>query len=188
MSAPEPGNGDKTVNEPGNGDKTVNAPGNGDRTAKKPKTSDRMRVEIELVRQLAALLDETSLTEIEVQDGERAVRVSRQGTAVAVAAPAAAAPASAAAAAAAPPPPTTEADHPGTVRSPMVGTAYLSAEPGGKPLVTVGASVKEGDTLLIVEAMKVMNPILAPRAGVVKAMLVVNEQPVEYDQPLAVIE
>ena len=186
MSAPEPGNGDKTVNAPDNGNKTVKAPANGDRAAKKPKTSDHMRVEIELVRQLAALLDETSLTEIEVQDGERAVRVSRQGTAVAVAAPAATAPV--AVAAAAPPSAATEADHPGTVRSPMVGTAYLSAEPGGKPLVTVGASVKEGDTLLIVEAMKVMNPILAPRAGVVKAMLVVNEQPVEYDQPLAVIE
>ena len=162
---------------------TVSQPGKGEKTGLQPDGGDKMRVEIELVRQLAALLDETSLTEIEVQDGDRAVRVARQGAPVATAsaAPVVAAPAAVPASA-------TEAAHPGTVRSPMVGTAYLSAEPGGKPLVTVGAAVKEGDTLLIVEAMKVMNPILAPRAGTVKALLVVNEQPVEYDQPLAVIE
>lgn len=146
--------------------------------------ADKMRVELELVRQLAALLDETNLTEIQVDDGDRSIRVARGGAPVA--APAAAAPVAAAAstpAAAAP-----VADHPGTVKSPMVGTAYLSAEPGSAAYVTVGATVKEGDTLLIVEAMKVMNPITAPRAGQVKSILVANEQPVEYDQPLIIIE
>jgi acetyl-CoA carboxylase biotin carboxyl carrier protein len=144
-----------------------------------------MRVEIDLVRQLASLLDETNLTEIEVHDGERAIRVAR-GAAPAVAAPvAAAAPTAAAPSAPAAP---TLADHPGTVKSPMVGTAYLSPEPGASNYVAEGATVKEGDTLLIVEAMKVMNPITAPKAGRVKAILVANEQPVEYDQPLVIIE
>lgn len=151
---------------------------------------DPMRVELELVRQLAQLLDQTNLSEIEVQDGDRAVRVARNiGAAQVVAAPAAApvaAPAAAAAAAAAPAP--AAPDHPGAVRSPMVGTAYLSAEPGAAPYVTEGATVKQGDTLLIVEAMKVMNPIIAPRGGQVKAILVGNEQPVEFDQPLVIIE
>ena len=153
--------------------------------ASKPGNGDKMRVELELVRQLAALLDETNLSEIEVQDGDRAVRVARQGVPMVAASPAVAAPAAAAPAPAAP---AAEAEHPGTIRSPMVGTAYLSAEPGAKAFVTPGASVKEGDTLLIVEAMKVMNPIVAPRAGTVKAILIANEQPVEYDQPLIVIE
>jgi acetyl-CoA carboxylase biotin carboxyl carrier protein len=147
---------------------------------------DKMRVELELVRQLAALLDETNLTEIEVQDGDRAVRVARQG------APAAPTYAPAPAAAAAPAPTAAPApmlaDHPGTVKSPMVGTAYLSPEPGTANYVVEGATVKEGDTLLIVEAMKVMNPITAPKGGRVKAILVSNEQPVEYDQPLVIVE
>jgi acetyl-CoA carboxylase biotin carboxyl carrier protein len=150
--------------------------------------STAMRVEIDLVRQLAGLLDETNLTEIEVHDGERAIRVARGTVApAAAAAPVAAAPAAAPVAAAAPAAPTL-ADHPGTVKSPMVGTAYLSPEPGAANFVTEGATVKEGDTLLIVEAMKVMNPITAPKAGRVKAILVSNEQPVEYDQPLVIIE
>ncbi len=155
--------------------------------ASKAGESDKMRIELELVRQLAAMLDETNLTEIEVHDGERAIRVARGGTAVAaVAAPApvAAAPAAAPAPAAAAAP----AEHPGTVKSPMVGTAYLSPEPGAANFVVVGATVKEGDTLLIVEAMKVMNPIVAPKGGTVKQVLVGNEQPVEYDQPLVIIE
>jgi acetyl-CoA carboxylase biotin carboxyl carrier protein len=157
--------------------------------ASKAGDGSNMRVELELVRQLAALLDETNLTEIEVHDGDRAVRVARQG-APAAATPAYAAPAPAAAAPAAPAPAAapTLADHPGTVKSPMVGTAYLSPEPGAANFVTEGASVKEGDTLLIVEAMKVMNPITAPRGGRVKAILVANEQPVEFDQPLVIIE
>jgi acetyl-CoA carboxylase biotin carboxyl carrier protein len=148
--------------------------------------ADQMRVELSLVRQLAALLDETNLTEIEVHDGDRAIRVARGGApAAAPAAPAAAAPVAAAPAAPAAP---TLLDHPGTVKSPMVGTAYLSPEPGAANYVAEGATVKEGDTLLIVEAMKVMNPITAPKAGRVKAILVLNEQPVEYDQPLVIIE
>lgn len=151
------------------------------------KGSAQMRVELELVRQLAKLLDETGLSEIEVEDGDRAIRVARQSapvTAYAAAAPApAAAPVVAAPAVAAP-----AADHPGTVKSPMVGTVYLSPEPGAGAFTREGASVKEGDTLLIVEAMKVMNPIVAPRSGTVKALLVTNEQPVEFDQPLAIIE
>jgi acetyl-CoA carboxylase biotin carboxyl carrier protein len=150
--------------------------------------ADKMRVELELVRQLAALLDDTNLSEIEVHDGDRAIRVARQISGVAVAAaPVAAAPAAAAPAASAAPA-AAGADHPGAVKSPMVGTAYLSPEPGVANYVAEGKTVKEGDTLLIVEAMKVMNPITAPKAGVVKAILVSNEQPVEYDQPLVIIE
>lgn len=151
--------------------------------ASKVGDGDKMHVELELVRQLAAMLDETNLTEIEVHDGERAIRVARGGTAVTTVA---AAPAAAAAPVAAPA--AAPAEHPGTVKSPMVGTAYLSPEPGAANYVEPGASVKEGDTLLIVEAMKVMNPIIAPKAGTVKSILVGNEQPVEYDQPLVIIE
>ena len=156
--------------------------------APKAGEADKMRVELELVRQLAALLDDTNLSEIEVHDGDRAIRVARQISGVAPGAVYAAAPAAAPAPAAAAAPAPTVADHPGAVKSPMVGTAYLSAEPGAPNFVTEGKAVKEGDTLLIVEAMKVMNPITAPKAGVVKAILVANEQPVEYDQPLVVIE
>lgn len=154
--------------------------------APKAGDADKMRVELELVRQLAALLDDTNLSEIEVHDGDRAIRVARQLSGVAVAAAPAPVASAAPAAAAAPAP--TAADHPGAVKSPMVGTAYLSAEPGAANFVAEGKAVKEGDTLLIVEAMKVMNPITAPKAGVVKAILVGNEQPVEYDQPLVIIE
>jgi len=146
----------------------------------------KMRAEMQLVRELAQILHENDLSEIEVQDGDRAVRVARQAAPVLTAAPAlAAAPAAAqpGTASAAP-----AREHPGTVKSPMVGTAYLCPEPGAAPYMMVGATVKEGDTLLIVEAMKVMNPITAPRAGTLKQMLVENEQPVEYDQPLAIIE
>lgn len=151
--------------------------------------SDKMRVELALVRQLADLLDETNLSEIEVHDGDRAIRVARQAAGPVTAAPAAsAAPAAAAPATPAAPAAPTLADHPGTVKSPMVGTAYLAPEPTAPPFVTEGASVKAGDTLLIVEAMKVMNPIPAPRAGRVKAILVGNEQPVEFDQPLVILE
>ena len=156
--------------------------------APKAGDADKMRVELELVRQLAALLDDTNLSEIEVHDGDRAIRVARQLGGLVAAAPVAAAPVAAAPAAAAPAPAAAGADHPGAVKSPMVGTAYLSPEPGAANYVAEGKAVKEGDTLLIVEAMKVMNPITAPRAGTVKAILVANEQPVEYDQPLVIIE
>lgn len=151
-----------------------------------------MSVDIELVRQLAAVLDETQLTEIEVEDGDRKVRVARKA---APAAPMAYAPAPVAAPAplaAAPSATEIGASAPAVaanaVKSPMVGTVYLSAEPGAKPFVTTGQSVKAGDTLLIVEAMKVMNPILATAAGTVKQVLVENGQPVEFDQPLVVVE
>ena len=147
-----------------------------------------MRVDIDLVRQLAAVLDETQLSEIEVQDGKRRVRVARTLTAappVAVAAPPAASAPMAAA------PVTIEAAPVSTanaVKSPMVGTAYLSAEPGAKPFVSVGQKIAAGDTLLIIEAMKVMNPIHAPSAGTVSQILIENGQPVEFDQPLVVVE
>ena len=156
-------------------------------------TSGAMQVDVNLVRQLAELLDTTQLTEIEVEDGDRKIRVARKAAQVA-AAPMhyAAAPAPAASPAAAAP----QVDNAGpsapseanAVRSPMVGTVYLSAEPGAKPFASVGQSVAAGDTLLIVEAMKVMNPITAPSAGTVKAVLVENGQPVEFDQPLVVVE
>ena len=151
-----------------------------------------MHVDIELVRQLAAVLDETNLTEIEVEDGDRKVRVARKVSAapVAYAAPAvAAAPLAAAAPASMPSDPASITPaHENAVKSPMVGTAYLAAEPGAKPFIAVGAQVKAGDTLVIVEAMKVMNPIAAPHGGTVKAILIENGQPVEFDQPLVVVE
>lgn len=160
--------------------------------SRKPaRGGDGMRVELELVRELARLLDETNLTEIEVHDGDRAIRVARGGTMTVAATPAPAA-ATAPAPTAVPPPAApaaaAAADHPGLVRSPMVGTAYLSPEPGAPPFASVGKAVAKGETLLIIEAMKVMNPIAAPRAGMVKAILVENEQPVEYDQPLVIVE
>ena len=152
-----------------------------------------MHVDIELVRQLAAVLDETNLTEIEVEDGDRKVRVARKVSAAPVAyaapAPVAAAPVAAAVPASMPSDPASITPaHENAVKSPMVGTAYLAAEPGAKPFIAVGSQVKAGDTLVIVEAMKVMNPIAAPLGGTVKAILIENGQPVEFDQPLVVVE
>jgi acetyl-CoA carboxylase biotin carboxyl carrier protein len=153
-----------------------------------------MHVDVSLVRQLAQVLDETRLTEIEVQDGERKVRVARTVSAApapvsyapppppAPAAPIAHAPAAAETGASAP------AKIVDAVRSPMVGTVFLAAEPGSKPFVSVGDKVAAGDTLVIIEAMKVMNPITAATAGTVTSLLVENGQPVEFDQPLLVIE
>ncbi|MCX9147488.1 acetyl-CoA carboxylase biotin carboxyl carrier protein [Erythrobacter sp. WG] len=154
-----------------------------------------MNIDTALVRELAELLNETGLTEIEVEDDDRKIRVSRGALAAAApvyaAAPAAPAPSAPAPAAAAPAPAEASAsagpDLKNAVKSPMVGTCYLAPEPGAANFVTVGASVKEGDTLLIVEAMKVMNPITAPASGTVTAILVENAQPVEFDQPLVVI-
>ncbi|MFZ5746977.1 MAG: acetyl-CoA carboxylase biotin carboxyl carrier protein [Pseudomonadota bacterium] len=151
-----------------------------------------MQVDIELVRQLAAVLDETQLTEIEVEDGDRKVRVARTVTAAPAAypmpAPVAmpmAAPVAAPAADAAPAAPAVSAN---AVKSPMVGTAYLAPDPTAKPFITVGQKIAAGDTLLIVEAMKVMNPIVATAGGTVTQILVENGQPVEFDQPLVVVE
>ena len=156
-----------------------------------------MQVDTALVRELAELLDTTHLTEIEVKDGERSIRVARAAAPVAAYAPPPPAPAvwpGAAPAAAAPPAavaPSGETDwktHPGLVKSPIVGTAYLTSEPGAPPFITEGQAVKAGDTLLIIEAMKVMNPIVAPKAGTVVKILIAGESPVEYDEPLVVIE
>lgn len=147
-----------------------------------------MQVDPDLVRQLAELLDDTNLTEIEVQDGERRIKVARNLSVAA--APVFAAPAAAPApvAAAAAPVAEAAADHPGTVKSPMVGTVYLAPDPDSKQFVNPGDKVAAGQTLLIVEAMKVMNAITATKAGTVKALLVENGQPVEYDQPLVIVE
>jgi len=155
----------------------------------------KMRVDVDLVRQLAEMLDATGLTEVEVEDGDRKIRIARK----AAAAPAvhyapAPAPAPAPATHVAslpssdPAPAAPAADHANAVKSPMVGTAYLAAEPGAAPFSSIGKQVAAGDTLLIVEAMKVMNPITAPSAGTIKAILVENGQPVEFDQPLIVVE
>jgi acetyl-CoA carboxylase biotin carboxyl carrier protein len=152
------------------------------------KTDGAMQVDIEIVRQLAAVLDQTHLTEIEVEDGERRIRVARTVTVTAMpqaapAPPPPAAPAAPAPAAAPAAPSTANA-----VKSPMVGTIYLSPNPESPAFVAVGQKVAAGDTLLIIEAMKTMNPIQAPSAGTVTAVLVENGQPVEFDQPLVVVE
>ena len=161
-------------------------------------------VDTALVRELAELLDANNLTEIEIQDGERVIRVVRATAPVTMmaASPGYApsyAPAPPAGGWPAPPPPASAASSPavagddmrsppGVVKSPIVGTAYLAPEPGAPAFVSEGTVVKVGDTLLIIEAMKVMNPITAPKAGTVRSILVTSEQPVEYDQPLLIIE
>ena len=155
----------------------------------------------QVIKDLAELLNATGLTEIEIESGGMRIKVARSGgqattayvpapppveTPVAALAEAQATTESAASSGSAP----TEdpASHPGAVKSPMVGTAYLSPEPGAAAFIKVGDSVSEGQTLLIVEAMKTMNPIIAPRAGKITQIIVQNEQPVEFDQPLVIIE
>jgi acetyl-CoA carboxylase biotin carboxyl carrier protein len=144
-----------------------------------------------LIRELALLLDETSLTEIEIERAGLRVRVARNIT-VTASMPASYQPAASAhAAAAANVTPAAIADlakHPGAVPSPMVGTAYLSPEPGAKPFIEVGTKVSVGQTLLIIEAMKTMNQIPSPRAGTVTQILVEDGQPVEFGEPLVIIE
>ena len=154
--------------------------------------SGSMRIDPALVRELAELLTDNALTEIEVADGDRRIKVSREPAPVigaAQAAPAASAPVLTG-------PPVHGKEDVGapveeisghTIKSPMVGTAFLSPEPGAAPFIEVGKPVKAGDTLLIVEAMKVMNPITAPEGGVIKKIIVADAQPVEFDQPLVVI-
>jgi acetyl-CoA carboxylase biotin carboxyl carrier protein len=156
-----------------------------DKAAAKFATSDAA-----LIRELALLLDETSLTEIEIERAGLRVRVARNmsiaasvpAAPLAVAAPAPS-PASAAAVAA-----VDMAKHPGAVPSPMVGTAYWASEPGAKPFIEVGTKVAVGQTLLIIEAMKTMNQIPSPRAGTVTQILVEDGQPVEFGEPLVIIE
>ncbi len=154
------------------------------RPASTDATDGPMRIDPAQVRELAELLTVNQLTEIEIADGDRRIRVRRDAAPSVAAAPA---PAAAAAAPAAATAPAAESSVGDAVRSPMVGTAFLSAEPGGKPFVSVGDPVKPGDTLLIVEAMKVMNPITSPGGGIVKQILIEDGQPVEFDQPLVVI-
>ncbi len=150
------------------------------------------KVDSNLIRELAALLDETGLSEIEWEHEGQRVRVAKHGGA----APVAQAPAPAAAPVTenppapspAPAPVVDDASHPGAVTSPMVGTAYLSPEPDAKPFVQAGDTVAEGQTLLIVEAMKMMNPIAAPRSGKIAQVLVSNGAPVEYGEVLVIID
>jgi acetyl-CoA carboxylase biotin carboxyl carrier protein len=144
--------------------------------------------------ELAALLNETGLSEIELAEGDRKVRLARiiAPVHIPVAAPMAgsmaAAPAAAAGPMAAAPAAADPAKHPGVIKSPMVGVAYLSAEPGSPPYVSIGQNVEAGATLLLIEAMKTFNQIKAPRSGVVRQLLVSSGQPVEFDEPLLIVE
>ena len=150
-----------------------------------------MKIDDKAIRKLAELLEETGLNEIEVAEGEQMIRVNK-GNGVPVST--AAAPVSMPSDPTVPqeantaPPSTTAADHPGAVTSPMVGTAYMASEPGAAPFVKKGDTVSEGDTLVIIEAMKVMNPIKAPKGGTVSQVIVENGQPVEFGDVLMVIE
>ncbi len=152
----------------------------------------KFELDTEFVRKLAAILEETKLGEIELADGERRIRVARPASSVAqapvmmAAAPAAmAAPVAAAGAA---PAAGDLSKHPGAVKSPMVGTAYLAPEPGKPNFVSVGDKVTAGQTLLIIEAMKTFNPIKAPKAGTVMQVLIENARPVEFGEPLMIVE
>jgi len=148
--------------------------------------SPKSIVDHELIHELSKLMDETGLTEIEIEQDGRRVRVARGTTA-------AAAPAAVRVEVAPPQPildssPNDPSKHPGVVISPMVGTAYAAPEPGAKPFIDIGSKVKAGDTLLIVEAMKTMNQIPAPRGGTVVQILFEDGQPVEFGEPLVIIE
>ena len=148
--------------------------------------------EQDLIRELAKLLDETNLSEIEVEREGLRVRVARQSVTHVLSGGSAAhvphIPVSAPAPAAIPVAVIDPGKHPGVVSSPMVGTGYRSAEPGAKPFIDIGSVVKAGDTLLIIEAMKTMNQIPAPRAGTVTQILFEDGQPVEYGEPLVIVE
>ena len=149
----------------------------------------QMEIDAAAIRELAALLDETGLTEIEVADGDKRLRISRGAPPAIVGAPALVSAADASALSASPCSPTDPAALGGApITSPMVGTVYLAPEPGASPFVRPGDHVVEGQTILIVEAMKVMNPIRAPRNGSVKAVVVSDAQPVEYGEVLMVLD
>lgn len=151
---------------------------------------DKPGAEQQLIRELANLLNETGLSEIEIEKSGLKVRVARNVSiqSTVAPAPAAAAPAPAPAPPAKPASPADPSKHPGAVKSPMVGTAYRSPEPSAPPFIEVGARVDQGDTLLIIEAMKTMNQIPAPHSGKVTAILIENGQPVEFGEPLVIIE
>jgi acetyl-CoA carboxylase biotin carboxyl carrier protein len=152
------------------------------------KNKEKPAVDHALIRELAQLLNETGLTEIEFErDGQR-VRVARQTQVVAAAPPGAVPTDKPAPLYSADTPPADPAKHPGVVTSPMVGTAYIGPEPGARPFVDVGSQVQAGETLLIIEAMKTMNQIPAPRAGTVIQILIEDGQPVEFGEPLIIIE
>lgn len=146
--------------------------------------SKKIDVDDELIRKLAGIMDETGLTEIEIGSDGLNLRVARGGTVVAAAPAAVAAPAAASPATAEIP----HADHPGVVTSPMVGVAYLAAEPGAAPFVNVGDTVTSGQVVFLIEAMKVFNQIKAPQAGKVTKIFVEAGAPVEFGEPLLIIE
>ena len=152
----------------------------------------RGKIDKNVIRQLAELLDETNLTEIEFQDGKRKFRVARMTNAVAVAATAAPsdqAPLPAPVESATTPTDVEDyANHPGAVTSPMVGTAYMAREPGAAPFVREGDAVNKGQTIVVIEAMKTFNPIPAPAKGVVKKILVSDGNPIEFGEPIMIIE
>ncbi len=152
-----------------------------------PPSNEKTVDERETIRDLAKLLDETNLTEIEIERAGLRVRIARN-VSVAAAAPVHYAPAPAASASAPAAPSSDLAKHPGMVPSPMVGTAYIAPEPGARPFIDVGSKVKAGETLMIIEAMKTMNQIPSPRAGTVTQILVEDGQPVEFGEPLVIIE
>jgi acetyl-CoA carboxylase biotin carboxyl carrier protein len=164
--------------------------------ADKPVSDKTAKIDTGLLREIAAILREADLGEIEIEQGGLKVRVSRSGPPVAhspgpvhaYSAPVAASAPPSAAPGPSAKPAAPAGDHPGAVKSPMVGTVYLAAEAGAAPFVKVGDTVKEGQTLLLVEAMKTFNPVLAPRAGRIAQIVVANEQPVEYGEALIVIE
>jgi acetyl-CoA carboxylase biotin carboxyl carrier protein len=147
----------------------------------------KFEMDTEFVRKLAQVLHETNLGEIELADGERRIRIARPSVTVAAAPVLAAAPTASSAAPAAGAP-NDLAKHPGAVKSPMVGTAYLAPEPGNPNFVSVGDKVAAGQTLLIIEAMKTFNPIKAPKAGTVVQILIDNGRPVEFGEPLMIVE
>jgi len=152
----------------------------------------KFEMDTDFIRKLAAILEETGLGEIELSDGERKIRVARPTTYAATAAPIAMAPMAGTAAPVAVMPAvaasTDNGNHPGAVKSPMVGTVYLSPEPGKPVFVGVGDKVTAGQTLLIIEAMKTFNPIKAAKAGTVTQILIDDKQPVEFGQPLMIVE
>ncbi len=157
-----------------------------DKSSAEGKSGDKPAIDKELIRELAKLLDETGLTEIEIERAGLRVRVGRGGTVMQAAVPSAgAAPAFAVPIASGPADP---AKHPGAVASPMVGTAYRGPAPGAAPFVDLGSKVVVGETLLIIEAMKTMNQIPAPRSGTVTQILIEDGQPVEFGEPLVIIE